>query len=151
MRREPRTLADYGGRETDAARRVLVDIGQVLAAYFKDSIVVVGGWVPELLLHDEQNPHSGSNDVDIALDPDRLGGHSNSWTASWRWSAGTRATSGDNPAGQPSGPARAGPASSGASVNLKRIAMLTGGGTRPRLRPVQTGRVRDRRAEGRPS
>ncbi|MDD5309509.1 MAG: nucleotidyl transferase AbiEii/AbiGii toxin family protein [Deltaproteobacteria bacterium] len=72
MTQEPRTLADYGGRETVAARRVLVDLGQVLAAYFRDSIVVVGGWVPELLLHDTVPPHSGSIDVDLALDADRL-------------------------------------------------------------------------------
>ncbi len=72
MNREPRTLADYGGRETEAARRVLIDLGQVLAEYFKGSIVVVGGWVPELLLHDAAERHSGSNDVDIAFDPDML-------------------------------------------------------------------------------
>ena len=69
---EPRTLAEYGGRETEAARRVLVDVGQVLAAYLADSIVVVGGWVPELLLRGADPPHSGSIDVDLALDAVKL-------------------------------------------------------------------------------
>jgi len=72
MMYEPRTLAEYGGRETEAAHRVLVDVGQVLAAYFTDSIVVVGGWVPELLLHGATPPHSGSIDVDLALDAEKL-------------------------------------------------------------------------------
>lgn len=72
MTKEPRTQADYGGRATAAARRVLVDLGQVLGSYFKESIVVVGGWVPELLLRDAEEPHIGSVDVDLALDADRL-------------------------------------------------------------------------------
>ena len=71
MTREPRSMVEYGDRETRAARRVLVDLGQVLAA-FKDSIVVVGGWVPELLLSGIDPAHSGSIDVDLALDVEKL-------------------------------------------------------------------------------
>ena len=40
MKVEPQTRYDYGARQIGAARRVLVDLGRVLAAYFKDSIVV---------------------------------------------------------------------------------------------------------------
>ncbi len=47
---EPRVQHEYGTREIEAARRVLVDLGQVLGSWFKDSIVVVGGWVPDLLI-----------------------------------------------------------------------------------------------------
>lgn len=43
MTAEPRTQHDYGEREIEAAHRVLIDLGQVLGSYFKDSIVVVGG------------------------------------------------------------------------------------------------------------
>ena len=50
MTTEPRTQHDYGQRQIEAARRVLIDLGQVLGSWFADSIVVVGGWVPELLL-----------------------------------------------------------------------------------------------------
>lgn len=71
---EPRTRQDYGERETAAARRVLVDLGQVLGSFFRDSIVVVGGWVPDLLLPDAEEPHVGSIDVDLALDADKLRG-----------------------------------------------------------------------------
>jgi hypothetical protein len=73
MTTEPRTQHEYGAREIDAARRVLVDLGQVLGSWFSDSIVVVGGWVPELLLPGADEPHIGSIDVDLALDANKLG------------------------------------------------------------------------------
>ncbi len=69
---EPRTQHDYGQREIEAARRVLVDLGQVLGSWFADSIVVVGGWVPDLLLPNSEEPHVGSIDVDLALDAEKL-------------------------------------------------------------------------------
>lgn len=71
MSPDPRHESDYGGRQTTAARRVLVDIGQVLAS-FADCLVVVGGWTPDLLLPDADEPHVGSIDVDLALDADKL-------------------------------------------------------------------------------
>jgi hypothetical protein len=43
MSPEPRHERDYATRQVEAARRVLVDVGQVLAS-FGDAIVVVGGW-----------------------------------------------------------------------------------------------------------
>lgn len=46
---------------------MLVDVGQVLAS-FGDAIVVVGGWVPDLLLPDQASAHIGSIDVDLALE-----------------------------------------------------------------------------------
>lgn len=72
MRTEPQTQYDYGSRQVEAARRVLVDLGQVLASYFKDSIVVVGGWVPNLQLPNAEEAHVGSIDVDLALDASKL-------------------------------------------------------------------------------
>ena len=71
MNPEPRREGDYSGRQVQAAHRVLVDIGQVLAA-FHDSIVVVGGWVPDLLVPDAEPKHIGSIDVDLALDAEKL-------------------------------------------------------------------------------
>lgn len=71
MRSEPRSEADYSPRQTEAARRVLVDVGQVLAS-FADCLVVVGGWTPDLLLPEADEPHVGSIDVDIALDAAKL-------------------------------------------------------------------------------
>ena len=47
-----------------AARSVLIEVANLLGAY-RDQLVVVGGWVPELLL---PGGHVGSTDVDLALD-----------------------------------------------------------------------------------
>src|SRR6266436_6316311 len=71
MSDEPRHHEEYSPRQTEAARRVLIDLGQVLAA-FEDCLVVVGGWVPDLLLKEADEPHIGSIDVDLALDAAKL-------------------------------------------------------------------------------
>lgn len=71
MNQEPRSSSDYGERQVEAARRVLIDLGQVLASW-KDCIVVVGGWIPDLLMPDAEEPHVGSIDVDLALDAAKL-------------------------------------------------------------------------------
>jgi hypothetical protein len=60
MNQEPRHQGEYDSRQTQAARRVLVDLGQVLAA-FHDCLVVVGGWVPDLLLPGAEDPHVGAS------------------------------------------------------------------------------------------
>ena len=49
MNLEPRQREDYSDRQIEAAHRVLVDLGQVLKS-FEDCLVVVGGWVPDLLM-----------------------------------------------------------------------------------------------------
>jgi len=51
----------------DASRAVLIEVGNVLGA-FRDKIVVVGGWVPELLY--PRKGHIGSLDVDLAISPE---------------------------------------------------------------------------------
>jgi len=68
---EPRQRDDYSVRQIEAARRVLVDLGQVLKQ-FEDCLVVVGGWIPDLLLEATEEPHVGSIDVDLALDAEKL-------------------------------------------------------------------------------
>lgn len=71
MNPEPRFKGDYSERQTTAAHRVLVDLGQVLAS-FRECVVVVGGWVPDLLLAKSDEPHAMSIDVDLALDAGKL-------------------------------------------------------------------------------
>lgn len=71
MSPEPRCEGDYTSRQVEGARRVLVDVSQVLAT-FRDAMVVVGGWVPDLLLPHAEPEHVGSIDVDFALDAARL-------------------------------------------------------------------------------
>jgi hypothetical protein len=60
--------AGYQAREVEAARRVIVELWQILGAY-RDALVLVGGWVPELLLPHAKPPHTGSIDVDLLLNP----------------------------------------------------------------------------------
>jgi predicted nucleotidyltransferase len=71
MNDSPRHRDEYGSRQVEAARRVLVDLGQILAS-FKDCLVVVGGWVPDLLISEVEEVHVGSIDVDLALDAEKL-------------------------------------------------------------------------------
>jgi predicted nucleotidyltransferase len=71
MTEEPRHADDYEHRQVTAAKRVIVDVMQVLAS-FRDCLVLVGGWVPDLVIADAEEPHIGSIDVDLALDADIL-------------------------------------------------------------------------------
>jgi hypothetical protein len=71
MSDEPRFADDYTNRLVDAARRVLVDVGQILDS-FRESVVIVGGWVPDLLLPGQEPTHVGSIDLDLALDAGKL-------------------------------------------------------------------------------
>ena len=60
------TYRDYSAEVVQAARRVLLELTRVLGEY-TDHIVVVGGWVPELLIPQAPEPHTGSIDVDLAV------------------------------------------------------------------------------------
>ncbi len=71
MTEEPRHEADYEPCQIAAARRVIVDVMQVLASY-QDCLVLVGGWVPDLVIGKTDEAHVGSIDVDLALDATRL-------------------------------------------------------------------------------
>jgi stress response protein SCP2 len=61
------TRTDYTAAAVAAARSVMLELTHLLAEY-RDGIVIVGGWVPELLLTNASQPHTGSLDVDLALD-----------------------------------------------------------------------------------
>lgn len=61
---ELRSSADYSEGQTEAARRVLVELVNLFDAY-KSEIRVVGGWVPDLMFPDEG--HIGSVDVDLLI------------------------------------------------------------------------------------
>lgn len=60
------TFRDYSGDQVEAARSVLLELVRVLGEY-RDDIVVVGGWVPQLILPQTPLQHVGSIDVDLAL------------------------------------------------------------------------------------
>lgn len=60
---------DYTSRATKAARQVMLELVSILGEY-RDDVVIVGGWVPELLIPGRD--HVGSTDVDVALDHEAL-------------------------------------------------------------------------------
>lgn len=60
------TQRDYSEELVRAARSVLVELMHLLGEYW-ENIVLVGGWVPDLLLGSKESPHIGSVDVDLAL------------------------------------------------------------------------------------
>jgi hypothetical protein len=60
------TQRDYSEKLVRAARSVLLEVVHLLAEYW-EHIVLVGGWVPDILLNSKESPHIGSVDVDLAL------------------------------------------------------------------------------------
>ena len=60
------TKADYGKREIEAARSVLIELVHLLGEV-RDSMVLVGGSVPPLLYPETARDYVGTLDVDIAL------------------------------------------------------------------------------------
>jgi hypothetical protein len=61
----------YGTRTTEAVKRVLVELGQVLGDY-RGRFVVIGGNVPWLQIPNAETAHIGSIDIDLALDAEAL-------------------------------------------------------------------------------
>jgi hypothetical protein len=62
---------DYAAEAVAAARSALVELVQLLGE-FRDQLVVVGGWVPVLLLAGAREAHVGTLDIDLAVDFQRL-------------------------------------------------------------------------------
>ena len=58
---------DYTADAVEAARSVLLELTRLLGEY-QEEMVIVGGWVPQLLLNQAPRQHIGSLDVDVALD-----------------------------------------------------------------------------------
>ena len=56
--------SDYTSDAVEAARSVLLELTRLLGEYQK-GIVIVGGWVPELLFSQASRRHIGSLDVDL--------------------------------------------------------------------------------------
>lgn len=57
---------NYNEQAVNASHSVLLEISHLLGEY-KSGIVIVGGWVPNLLFFDAPKKHIGSTDVDLAL------------------------------------------------------------------------------------
>ena len=61
------TRKDYTAEAAEACKAVLIELVHLMGG-FRDHMVVVGGWVPALLLPEATEPHAGTLDIDLALD-----------------------------------------------------------------------------------
>jgi len=61
------TKADYNRTMVESARSVMIELAHILGEY-RDDIVIVGGWVPALIVPQSAERHVGSLDIDLALD-----------------------------------------------------------------------------------
>lgn len=59
--------SDYRQEEVDSCLSVLVELMTILRP-FRDNIVLVGGWTPWFLIPEKRKEHTGSLDIDVALD-----------------------------------------------------------------------------------
>jgi hypothetical protein len=72
-----RAFDDYSPSVTAASKAVLLELMTLLRSY-REALVLVGGWVPYFLLETHRLPgntftHVGSIDVDLAVDPAKVG------------------------------------------------------------------------------
>lgn len=72
-----RAFGDYSAGVTAASKAVLLELMTLLRSY-RDALVLVGGWVPYYLLETHRLPgnpftHAGSIDIDLAVDPAKVG------------------------------------------------------------------------------
>jgi hypothetical protein len=65
------TRQDYTAEAIEACKSVLIELVHLLGE-FRDHMVLVGGWVPPLLLAQAPEPHVGTIDIDLALDFQRI-------------------------------------------------------------------------------
>jgi len=64
----------YGSGLTSASFSAMLELGRTLKSY-RDSIVLIGGWVPYLLIQKYGKgdfDHIGSIDIDLAVDPEKI-------------------------------------------------------------------------------
>ena len=72
----PRTISTYEPRDVRVAFSALMEVAAALQAY-REAMVLIGGWVPYLLLQQHQSPgnpfrHVGSLDSDWVIDPRKI-------------------------------------------------------------------------------
>lgn len=76
------TRESYQPQMIVAARQVLLELAHLLEDE-RDSVVFVGGTACALLFPQETDPHEGTIDVDVALDPVALAEYGTDTLAGW--------------------------------------------------------------------
>jgi hypothetical protein len=136
------TRSDYPKNEVEAYLSVLVEF-MTLLGEFKDSIVLVGGWVPYFLIEERKQEHTGSLDIDAALDFKRISSETYSTILELLKERGYEETE------QPYVFNRTVKTESGAKVTVK-VSLLAGeyGGTSKSHRTQKVQDVKARKARG---
>jgi len=65
------TKLDYSAQEVNVCLSVMVELLTILGEY-RNNMVLVGGWVPYFLLIEKGREHTGSTDIDLALDFNKI-------------------------------------------------------------------------------
>jgi len=65
------TKADYKKDEVEICLSAIVEFMTILGE-FRDNLVLVGGWVPYFLFEDKKDQHTGSLDIDVALNFEKI-------------------------------------------------------------------------------
>lgn len=69
------TLSEFSEDETEACRRVLIELTNIFSQ-FEDHMALVGGWVPFFLIEQRKEKHVGTLDVDLFFDCEKIGANS---------------------------------------------------------------------------
>ena len=59
-------MTEYSERVVRATRQVLLEVFQLLDK-FQDSLILIGGWMPIMIVPDAVDKHVGTIDVDLAI------------------------------------------------------------------------------------
>ncbi|MCL6088185.1 MAG: hypothetical protein M1475_07210 [Actinobacteria bacterium] len=65
------TKSNYEKKEVSICLSVIVEVMTILGSY-RDSIILIGGWVPYFILDKKGKDHIGSIDIDLALDSKKI-------------------------------------------------------------------------------
>ncbi len=68
---EENKTTSYSARVIRATRQVLLEVFQLLEK-FRDSLILVGGWVPIMIIPEAADKHLGTIDVDLAINDKTL-------------------------------------------------------------------------------
>jgi hypothetical protein len=63
---------EYPPREVLACRMAMIEVFTILGEY-REQLALVGGWIPPLLVPESAKLHTGSLDIDLAVDTNRVG------------------------------------------------------------------------------
>ena len=68
---EEKELKSHRERVIEATRQVLMEVFKLLED-FRESLILIGGWVPIMIIPESEDKHVGTIDVDLAINDKSL-------------------------------------------------------------------------------